>query len=93
MTDYDQSLLFDLETTWGDILGAITAKQDSNNLLRGVSFVDEYRGKQIPDGKKSVTFRLAIGSLEKTLTSNEIEACAQAIVKRLQKELGAEQRG
>jgi phenylalanyl-tRNA synthetase beta chain len=54
--------------------------------------VDEYRGKQVPDGKKSVTLRLVIGSLKKTLTSEEIESCANAIVKRLKKTMGGELR-
>lgn len=55
--------------------------------------VDEYRGKQVPEGKKSVTLRLTIGSAEKTLTSQEIEACAASAVKRLAKHVGAELRG
>ena len=51
------------------------------------------RGKQVPEGKKSVTLRLTIGSAEKTLTSQEIEACAASAVKRLAKHVGAELRG
>lgn len=49
--------------------------------------------KQVPEGKKSVTLRLTIGSAEKTLTSQEIEACAASAVKRLAKHVGAELRG
>ena len=51
--------------------------------------MDEYRGKQIPAGMKSVTMRLAIGSTEKTLTSGEIEDCANAALRRLTKRFGA----
>jgi phenylalanyl-tRNA synthetase beta chain len=90
MTDYDLSLLFDLSVKWEEIFAAINSKQDE--FLRGVSFVGEYRGKQIPEGKKSVTFRLKIGASDKTLTSNEIENFANAVVKRLAKQLGAETR-
>ena len=54
--------------------------------------MDEYHSKQIPEGKKSVTIRLTIGSAEKTLTSAEIEACAASAVKKLVKNLGAELR-
>jgi phenylalanyl-tRNA synthetase beta chain len=92
MTDYDQSLLFAANVKWADIADVILAKKGEGDILRGISFVDEYRGKQIPDGKKSVTFRLTIGSLEKTLTSNEIENFASSVVKRLSKQLGAEAR-
>ncbi|MCL2684389.1 MAG: phenylalanine--tRNA ligase subunit beta [Synergistaceae bacterium] len=93
ITEYDISLLFDLNVKWDEILGVITGKKGPEDLLRDVWFVDEYRGRQIPEGKKSVTVRLVIGSLKKTLTSVEIENCANAIVKRLKKTLGAELRG
>ena len=64
-----------------------------NELFHGAAFVDEYHGKQIPEGTKSVTIRLTIGSTEKTLTSAEIEACSASDVKKLVKNLGAELRG
>ena len=90
MTDYDISMLFDISVKWEEILAVITGKKNPDDLLRDVSYVDEYRGRQIPEGKKSVTIRLVIGSLKKTLTSNEIESCANSIIKRLGKTLGAE---
>jgi len=74
------------------ILEVATAKTGPDSLLRDVSFVEEYKGKQVPDGKKSITLRLVIGSLSKTLTSEEIESCANAIIKRLKKTLDAETR-
>ncbi|MDE5754652.1 MAG: hypothetical protein K2H89_08950, partial [Oscillospiraceae bacterium] len=40
----------------------------------------------------SMTVRLTIGSLEKTLTSNEIESCAEGVMKILRKKLNAELR-
>ena len=54
--------------------------------------MDEYHGKQVPDGKKSLTIRLAIGSSEKTLTSAEIEEVANSVLKKLAKRFGAELR-
>ena len=90
MTDYDISLLFDAQTKWADMQKILSGIH--NELLHGASFVDEYHGKQIPEGKKSVTIRLTIGSAEKTLTSAEIEACAASAVKKLVKNLGAELR-
>ena len=93
MTDYDVSMLCDLSVRWDDIYEVILSKKGPDDLLRSVSFVDEYRGRQVPDGKKSVTFRLVIGSLDKTLTSDEIENCANAVIKRLNKPLSMELRG
>ena len=92
MTDYDISMLFDTTVKWSEILAVITGKKGPDDLLRDVSFVDEYRGRQIPTGKKSVTIRLQIGSLKKTLTSDEIENCANNIIKRLKKSFSAELR-
>lgn len=90
MTDYDISMLFEDGVKWDDIRKTVLSGHDK--LLHGAAFVDEYRGKQIPQGMKSVTLRLAIGSMEKTLTSEEIEACAGAALKRLGKRFGAELR-
>ena len=92
MTDFDVSMLFDHSVKWEDIHSVIQAAKGGAALLHDFSFVGEYRGPQIPDGQKSVTFRLAIGSLNKTLTSEEIESCAASVVKRLQKALGAQLR-
>jgi len=92
MTDYDISMLFDSSVAWGQIQNIITGKNDPEDLLRNVSFVDEYRGRQVPEGKKSVTFRLLIGSPNRTLTSAEIENYAKTVIKRLTKSLGAELR-
>jgi len=89
MTEYDVSLLFDLDVKWESIYDVATSKSGPDSTLRSASFVEEYKGNQIPKGKKSVTFKLLIGSLGKTLTSSEIEICANAVIKRLMKTLGA----
>ena len=88
MNDYDLSFLVDSMVKWDDIYAAVMAKK--NELLRDVKFVDEYKGKQIPAGKKSVTIRLVIGSDEKTLTGEEIEQVANGVLKRIVKSTGAE---
>ena len=52
-TDYDISMLFDSNAAWKDIYDAIMGQKKASALLKGASFVEEYRGKQIPQGKKS----------------------------------------
>ena len=84
------SVLLDGEVKWETI--AQTIRGVKSELFHGAAFVDEYRGKQVPDGKKSVTIRLAIGSKEKTLTSAEIEEVANGVIKKLVKRFGAELR-
>ena len=91
-TDYDISMLFESNAMWADIYEAVMGKKKASALLKNASFVDEYRGKQIPAGKKSVTIRLTIGSDEKTLTSQEIENAANQVMKKLGKAMGAELR-
>ncbi len=91
-TDYDISMLFDSDAAWKDIYNTIMGKKKAAALLKNAEFVDEYRGKQVPAGKKSVTIRLTIGSDEKTLTSQEIENAANQVMKKLRKLMGAELR-
>ena len=90
MTDYDISLLVDGSVQWKDVLQTIGGIK--SELLHGASFVDEYRGKQVPAGKKSLTLRLSIGSKEKTLTSSEIEEVASNVLNKIAKRFGAELR-
>ena len=84
--------LFIMTKVWNDMHEAILGKKKASEFLKKADFVDEYRGKQIPQGKKSVTIRLTIGSNEKTLTSQEIENVANQVMKKLQKKMGAELR-
>ena len=90
MTDYDISVLLDGEVQWKDV--AQTIQGVKSELLHGAAFVDEYRGKQVPEGKKSMTVRLTIGAKDKTLNSAEIEEAASNVLKKLVKRFGAELR-
>lgn len=92
MIDYDLSMLFDSDTKWEEIRAAVLKKKNNESFLQDVHFVDEYKGAQIPAGKKSVTVRLTIGSPEKTLKSEEIEKCADTVIRQLEKELEGEMR-
>ena len=91
VNEYDFSMLVDATTTWETVRDVVLSKKRDN--LRGVSFVEEYKGKQIPEGKKSMTVRLYVGASDRTLTSEEIETCAAAVIKQLSREVNAEIRG
>ncbi|MBQ7761508.1 MAG: phenylalanine--tRNA ligase subunit beta [Clostridia bacterium] len=90
MNEYDVSFLVDSMVKWDEIYSTLAEKITDNSLLRDVKFVDEYKGKQIPEGKKSITIRLVIGSSDKTLTGQEIEEVANSAIKKLSKKLGAD---
>jgi len=57
--------------------------------LRDVAVFDEYRGGQIGDGKRSLAFRVAFGSPERTLTDEDAAALRAKIVDALAAEFGA----
>ena len=92
LTEYDFSVLVDLDVKWQQIEEIVTAMIRPDGYVRGVDFIDEYRGKQVPEDKKSVTIRLVVGAKDKTLKHEEIEASVKAVAKRLNKGVGAELR-
>ena len=56
VVEQDFSILVDEEIVWKDICAALEKSVDS------IAFIEEYRGRQIPEGKKSVMFRVRFGS-------------------------------
>ncbi|MFH1002811.1 MAG: phenylalanine--tRNA ligase subunit beta [Chloroflexota bacterium] len=62
------------------------------SLLTQVSLFDVYTGGQLPPGKKSLAYRLAFQSPERTLTDQEVDQVEQQILARLAAELGATRR-
>lgn len=87
--NFDLSITFDESVKWSDIY-EVTFKTGS---VKDVRFIDEYRGSQIGENKKSVTFRTWIGSDEGTLTSDKIDLVTKQIAKKLNKRLGGDIRG
>ncbi len=66
--------------------------QTGGKILREVRLFDLYRGDQLGEGKKSLAYSLVYQDAEKTLTDKEVLAIRNKIVKRLEKELGAQLR-
>jgi len=60
--------------------------------LRDVAVFDEYRGEQIGAGKRSLAFRVAFGSPERTLTDADATALRERIVAALAERFDAELR-
>jgi len=92
LTEYDFSVLVDLDVKWQQIEETVTAMIRPDGFVRGVDFIDEYRGKQVPEDKKSVTIRLVVGAKDKTLKHDEIESAVKAVAKKLSKVVGAKLR-
>lgn len=60
-------------------------------ILEKVTLFDVYKGKQIEDGKKSVSYSISMRSHEGTLTDEQADAAMKRVLKALS-ELGAELR-
>ena len=54
--------------------------------------MEEYRGDQIPEGKKSIMLRVKLGNDDSTMTSEEINKKMHSIVGTLSHVCGAELR-
>ncbi len=61
-------------------------------LVREVTLFDLYRGEQAGAGRKSLAYALTYQADDRTLTDNEVAKVRGRIVKRLEKELGAQLR-
>ena len=60
--------------------------------LERVDFVTTFRGKQIGDGRKSVSLRLIFRKPDGTMTSEEADASVARAIEHLRESLGAEVR-
>jgi len=58
-------------------------------LVTQVTLFDLYRGKQIPEGKKSFAIRIIYQSPSYTLTDEEVDQTQEQMLARLHQELGA----
>jgi len=60
-------------------------------LLESIQFVRQYTGAPLEEGRKSVSFRLTVGSPERTLSSEEVGEIRARIIEKM-RELGYELR-
>ena len=77
-----------------DLVGTLDSliRRHAGEFLDAVDFVGTYDKPPIPEGKKSVTFRITVASREKTLSSAEVNVIREGIVNGL-RESGYELRG
>jgi len=86
----DLSIVVDKKVFWADIVVAVNKK--ASGQLEEIRFVETYRGKGIPAGKKSVTFSLRFRDRDGTLTHQIVDRLQTDIVKSLSEHIGAELR-
>ncbi len=67
-------------------------KQAAGSLLTNIEIFDVYEGKNIPKDKRSIAYSLSFGTIDRTLTDEEVNNILNKIVDNLQNKIGAELR-
>lgn len=66
--------------------------EGAGELLESIELIDDYRGKGVPEGKKSLTFSLLFRAADRTLTQAEATKARDAAVQLAADKFGAELR-
>jgi phenylalanyl-tRNA synthetase beta chain len=74
----------------GQILAAVRGRVPA--AVRAVEVFDQYRGKGVEPGKKSLALRIVMQDTDRTLTDSEVEGVVTSIREQLNQEFQAEPR-
>jgi phenylalanyl-tRNA synthetase beta chain len=88
--EFDLALLVPVGTTAADVEGVI--RRGAGELLERLELFDEFRGAGIPDGFRSVGWRLTFRHPDRTLRDKEVEARRDKLLRTLENELNVRQR-
>jgi len=69
-----------------------TMVKAAGKLLENIKLFDVYEGAQIPEGKKSVAYAISFRASDRSLTGEEVNEVFDKILKKLEKECGAQLR-
>ncbi|MFA5143207.1 MAG: phenylalanine--tRNA ligase subunit beta [Candidatus Omnitrophota bacterium] len=83
----DMSLVVPKEVLNADIV--VLARETAGAILHDIRLIDRFTGKQIPDGKVSLTYRLEYRIPSRTLEEKEVSAVHANILQALEKRYGA----
>jgi phenylalanyl-tRNA synthetase beta chain len=83
----DLALIVDERVPAGDLIH--TLREINPGLVQEIRVFDLYRGKPIPEGKKSLAFRFILQREDRTLTDMEVNEILRAMVDSVAKKHGA----
>ena len=86
----DISLVIPKETSNADLTAL--AKDAAGAILSEIKLIDRYAGKQIPDGKVSLTYRLEYRDPSRTLEEKDVSSAHAKILLSLEEKYGAKLR-
>ncbi|HUP51493.1 MAG TPA: phenylalanine--tRNA ligase subunit beta [Longimicrobiales bacterium] len=89
--DRDLALVVPEAVTAGTVSAMLRA--GAGPLLESLELFDVFVGAGIPEGARSLAFRLRFRAPERTLKDREVDEAVQSALKRLEEELGVEPRG
>lgn len=84
----DSAFLVDEDLPFSEVLKVLN--QACGNLVEDFTLFDLYRGKGVPEGKKSLAIRVLYRCVDRTLKDEEIQKAHDKIVKTLIANLGIE---
>lgn len=90
MVTRDVALLVDKSITHKELLQSFN--KHVSNLVKQIELFDIYEGKGIPDGKKSMAYRVSFGSDDRTLGDLEVDEAFSGLVEFVVEAFGAEVR-
>ena len=86
----DLALVVDADVPLQRVLDVMKARQPAT--VRDILVFDLYQGKGIPQGKKSLAFRVVMQDTQKTLQDAEVDSALQKWVLELGEAVGAQLR-
>ena len=84
----DLSLVVKIETPAAEVLAAV--REGAGEILEEISLTDDYRGSNVPEGSKSLTFALRFRAMDRTLTQAEASEARDAGVELAKQKFSAE---
>ncbi len=85
-SDRDLAFYAPLAVTVADLTTTMT--KAGGKLLESVALFDEYRGESVPEGQRSLAFRLVYRSPSQTLTDDAVDPVHQKVRATLEKQFG-----
>ncbi|MEM8885572.1 MAG: phenylalanine--tRNA ligase subunit beta [Planctomycetota bacterium] len=68
---YDVAVVVDARTPAEDV--ERTLRSADKKLVRDVQLFDVYEGKNLPEGKRSLAFRMVFGAMDRTLSGDDVD--------------------
>ena len=90
-SERDLALLVPTSVSAGTVAELI--RRHAGQELEELEIFDLYTGEGVPDGVRSLAFRLRFRSPVRTLKDKQVDKSVRAVLKRLEEDLGVEARG